>query len=91
MKLIQVIELDGRPVAIAVAGRAIVDERVPASQLERVQAKALYALRIQADELPGPYTDAGAEQHARDVATMQARRQRRQRRRGSHSPRRPHA
>jgi hypothetical protein len=88
MKLIQVIELDGQAVAIAVAGRAIIDECVPASQLERVQAKALYALTIQAGELPGPYTDAGAEQHARDVAAMQARRC--QRRRGSHSRRRRH-
>jgi hypothetical protein len=72
MKTIQNISLDGRPAAIAVDGRAIVAEHVPARRLAHVQAKALYALQIQAGERPGPYNDGHAERYARTTATARA-------------------
>jgi hypothetical protein len=65
MKTIQIINLGGQPAAIAVDGRAIVAEHVPAHQLAHVQAKALYALQIQAGERPGPYDDDHAEHYAK--------------------------
>jgi hypothetical protein len=89
MKTIQIINLDGQPAAIAVDGRAIVAQHVPAQQLAHVQAKALYALHIQAGERPGPYTDQQAEHYARAAARALADSRRRHRpRRGAH-PRRP--
>jgi len=69
MKTIQIINLAGQPAAIAVDGRAIVAEHVPAHQLTHVQAKALYALQIQAGQRPGPYDDDHAEHYARTAAT----------------------
>jgi len=91
MKTIQIINLDGKPVAIAVDGIAHVAEHVAASQLQRVQAKALYALRIEAGEIPGPYDDAAAERyadHAADVrAALTARMRARRRRRAPHAHR----
>lgn len=65
---IQVIELDGRPAALAFAGVAAVGAHVPDAQLAHVKAKALFALQIQAGERSGPYTDAAAERSAREVA-----------------------
>jgi len=57
---IQIISLRGRTAAIVAGDTAILAEHVPDELVARVQAKALYALQIQAGELPGPYTDAGA-------------------------------
>ena len=85
MKTIQIINLDGQPAAIAVDGRAIVAQHVPADQLAHVQAKALYALHIQAGQRPGPYTDDQAEHYAGVAAraVVDSRRRRRPRR-GAH-------
>lgn len=65
MHEIQIISLAGRPAALVVAGTALVGEHVPRDRVAHVQAKALFALKIQAGELPGPYTDAHAERYAR--------------------------
>ena len=65
---IQIIDLHGQPAAIAIAGTAIIAQHVPDALLAHVQAKALYALQIQAGERPGPYTDADAEHYARAAA-----------------------
>ncbi len=73
MKTIQIINLDGKPAAIAVDGIAHVAEHVPANKLQRVQAKALYALMVQTGDAPGPYTDAGAERYAHTAAATAAR------------------
>jgi hypothetical protein len=73
MKTIEIINLDGQPAAIAVDGSAIVAEHVPAQQLTHVQAKALYALQIQAGERPGPYNDDQAEHYARTAARAASR------------------
>jgi hypothetical protein len=68
MTSIQIIDLHGRPAAIAVAGTAIITQHVPEALLAHIQAKALYALQIQAGERPGPYTDTDAEHYARATA-----------------------
>ena len=68
MKTIQIINLHGKPAAIAVNGAAVIAHHVPAAELAHVQAKALYALEIQAGERPGPYTDTNAETYARAAA-----------------------
>jgi hypothetical protein len=68
MTSIQIITLRGRTAAIAVNSTAVIAPDVRASDLAHVQAKALYALEIQYGTLPGPYTDADAEEYA-DRAT----------------------
>lgn len=72
MKTIQIINLDGKPAAIAVNGIAHVAEDVPANQLQHVQAKALYALMVQTGDVAGPYTDTGAEDYAQRAANVRA-------------------
>ena len=69
MKTIQIINLHGKPAAIAVNGTAVIAQHVPAAALALIQAKALYALEIQAGERPGPYTDTDAEHYARRAAS----------------------
>jgi len=71
MPEIQIISLRGRSAAIVAGDSAIIAEHVPDELAAHVQAKALYALQIQAGELPGPYTDAAAEQYARTAAASQ--------------------
>ena len=68
MKTIQIITLRGKPAAIAVNGTAVIAQHVPDTELALVQAKALYALEIQAGTRPGPYTDPDAERYARHAA-----------------------
>ena len=68
----QIIELDGQPAAIAAGGQAIIAAHVRPHQLRHVQAKALYALQIQAGERPGPYTDRDAEHYAAGASTPAA-------------------
>jgi len=72
MKTIQIINLHGKPAAIAVNGAAVIAQHVPAAALALVGAKALYALEIQARERPGPYTDTDAENYARRAAAAAA-------------------
>jgi hypothetical protein len=73
MTAIQFIELDGQHVAVAAGGAAIIDARVTGEPLARVQAKALYALEIQAGRRRGPYNDAGAERYAQRAARRASR------------------
>jgi hypothetical protein len=93
MKTIQIIDLDGRPAALAADGAAIIAKHVAPALLAHVQAKALYALQIQAGERPGPYTDSGAERYARSATATTAAPALRLRpgspRRGAHRQRRP--
>jgi len=70
---IQIISLRGRTAAIVAGDTAILAEHVPDELVARVQAKALYAPQIQAGELPGPYTDAGAERYTHTAAAAAAR------------------
>lgn len=65
MSRLQQITHNGELVAIVLADQAIIDGTLPASEQPHVQAMCLYALQIQAGELPGPYTDARATAYAR--------------------------
>jgi len=71
MSRLQQITHNGELVAIVLADQAIIDDTLPASERRQVQAMCLYALEIQAGELPGPYTDDKANAYAR-AATRQA-------------------
>jgi hypothetical protein len=71
MKTIQIIDLHGRPAALAAGGAAIIANHVAPALLAHVQAKALYALQIQAGERPGPYSDSGADTPAQWKAERQ--------------------
>jgi len=73
MPEIQIINLRGQTAAIVAGDSAILAEHVPGDLVAHVQAKALYAMQIQAGELPGPYTDAGAERYAQIAAATPAR------------------
>lgn len=65
---IEIITLDGEPVAVVAGGVTIIEKHVTGELLTHVQAKALYALEIQAGERAGPSTDAGAERFAHQAA-----------------------
>ncbi|HEV7806317.1 MAG TPA: hypothetical protein VGO80_10885 [Solirubrobacteraceae bacterium] len=65
MKTIQIIDLDGRPAAIAVGGAAIIAAHIPAALLAHVQAKgALRPADPSPTSYPAPYTDTAAEHYA---------------------------
>jgi hypothetical protein len=93
VKTIQVISLDGHPVALIAGDKAIISDRVTSRDRLHVQAKAHFALRILAGELPSPYTDEDAEDYARAAASVRistTHRDLRQARRRGHT-RRPSA
>lgn len=74
MKTIQIIQLRGRPVALALDGDAIIADHVTGLERSVVAGMALYALEVQAGQRPGPYADADAEGYARHaIALRQAR------------------
>lgn len=65
MSIIQVIELEGEPVAVTVgADRAVISENVNARIRPTVEAMCIYALQIAAGERPGPYRAADAKHWA---------------------------
>ncbi len=70
MSRLQQITHNDELVAIVLADQAIIDDTLPDCERPKVQAMCLYALEIQAGELPGPYTDAKANAYAR-AATRQ--------------------
>jgi hypothetical protein len=82
MRTIQVIELRGRPVALALGDDAIVADHVTGEDRSIVAGMALYALEIQAGARPGPYSDAAAEHYARQTLAPRPARLPRTRRRG---------
>ena len=65
MTAIQIIELGGRPVALAIGEDAILAEHLTGEERRIAAGMALYALEIQAGRRPGPYSDADAERFAR--------------------------
>ena len=77
MKTIQIIELHGRPVALALGDEAIIADHVTGRDRRVVAGMALYALEVQASTRPGPYTDSAAEQYARAALAPRPPRQRR--------------
>jgi len=70
MPPIQVIELHGRPVALALGEDAIIADHVTGEERSIVACMALYALQIQAGQRPGPYTDPDAERYARHAIAL---------------------
>lgn len=73
MRTIQVIELRGRPVALALSGEAIIADHVTGQERSIVAGMALYALEVQAGQRPGPYADADAERYARAAIALRQR------------------
>jgi hypothetical protein len=65
MRQIQVIELHGHPVALALVDEAILADHITDADRPIVAGMALYAIEIQAGARPGPYSDADAERYAR--------------------------
>jgi len=65
MRQIQVIELHGRPVALALSDEAILADHITTDDRPIVAAMALYAIEIQTGTRPGPYNDNDAERYAR--------------------------
>lgn len=65
MRQIQIIELDGRPVALALGDEAILADHITDDDRPIVAGMALYAIEVQAGTRPGPYSDADAERHTR--------------------------
>ena len=84
MRQIQVIELHGRTIALAVGDKTIIaDHHITDDDRSIVAGMALYALDIQAGARPGPYTDADAERYARHALAQRTAR-RPHTRRGAH-------
>lgn len=83
MRTIQVIELAGRPVALALGDEAIIADHITGELRSIAAGMALYALEIQTGLRPGPYADADAERYARQAIALRQRPLPRQRR-GAH-------
>ena len=70
MRTIQIIELHGRPVALALVNEAILADHIPADERSIVAGMALYALEVQTGQRPGPYNHADAERYARHANAL---------------------
>ena len=64
MPTIQPIHHGERLVAITVGDAAVLADDVDDDERRHVQAMALYAIKVAAGDLGGPYTDAAAERYA---------------------------
>lgn len=84
MKTIQIIELQGRPVALALGEDAVIADNVTGEERSIVAGMALYALEIQSGQRPGPYSDTAAERYARRAIELRRDPRPRIRRRGAH-------
>lgn len=66
MPIIQLIELDGEPVAVTIgADSVVISDHVAGFSLPLVKRMCLFALQIACGDRPGPYRSAEAEQWAR--------------------------
>jgi hypothetical protein len=68
MPNLQRIHHNGQLAAIVIRGEAIIDDTLDPDTRRRVEAKCLYALEIDEQRRPGPYTDIGAERSAEQAA-----------------------
>jgi hypothetical protein len=69
MTQLQIIQLDGRPVAVTVgADEAVISESLQPDDRSTVERMCAYALQVAGGHRPGPYRDEDAELHARAVA-----------------------
>lgn len=85
MRQIQVIELRGRPVALALGDEAILADHITDTDRPIVAGMALYAIDIQAGRRPAPYSDADAERYARRELALRTPRALPRPRRGRHA------
>jgi hypothetical protein len=65
MRPIQPITYRGQVVAVVIVDHAVIAEELAGSARRLVEAKCLYALRVNAGDLPGPYSDRDAQAYAR--------------------------
>lgn len=86
MRHIQIIELRGRPGALAVGEDAIIADHVTGKDRSIVAGMTLYALEVQAGARPGPYADADAERYARRAIALRQAQPPRVRRRAHRRP-----
>jgi hypothetical protein len=86
MRLIQVIELHGRAVALALVDEAILADHIADTDRPIVAGMALYAIEIQTGARPGPYRDIDAERYARRELALRTARAVPRARRHSHAP-----
>lgn len=64
----QLITFRGRPVALVLSsGHAVVDDLVDVHDKATVDAMCVYAIEVATGQRRGPYTDAEAEHHARQL------------------------
>lgn len=84
MTAIQIIELGGRPVALALGEDAILAEHITGDERRIAAGMALYALEIQAGRRAGPYRNADAERYARHAIAAPPSRSAPRARRGPH-------
>ncbi len=85
MRQIQVIELHGRPVALALGDEAILADHITDADRTIVAGMALYAIEIQTGSRPGPYRDADAARYARRALAVRTARALPRPRRGRHA------
>ena len=85
MRQIQIIELHGRPVALALGDQAILADHITDDDRPIVAGMALYAIEIQASARPGPYSNADAERYARRELALRTARALPRPRRGHHA------
>ena len=85
MTQIQIIELHGRPVALALGDQAILADHITDDDRPIVAGMALYAIEIQASARPGPYSNADAERYARRELALRTARALPRPRRGHHA------
>jgi len=85
MKTIQIVQLRGRPVALALGEDAILSEHVTGSERSIVAGMALYAIEVQTGQRPAPYSDADAERYARHAIALRQRPRVPRLRRGAHA------
>lgn len=85
MRQIQVIELRGRPVALALIDEAILADHITDDDRPIVAGMALYAIEIQTGRRPGPYSDDDAERYARRELALRTARALPRPRRGRHA------
>lgn len=65
----QLVTFRGRPVAVVLSsGHAVVDD-VVLDDRPTVDAMCVYAIEVATGQRPGPYTDADAQDHARQLLT----------------------
>jgi hypothetical protein len=70
MRSIYAITYHGPVVAVVVGDQAVIAEELTGSARRIIEAKCLYAMQVDAGDLPGPYRDRDAEDYARAAPSI---------------------